>query len=405
MMDDPASLFSLPLDPRTIALVIAVSSLSIAMAVLFSARTYRPPTSRSMMAFGIGKLLGAAGFTLITLRGYAHPALSVVLGNGLAMAAFCLNLTAVRILQGRSAAYGFAAAMTGIMAASSAFFTMAAPSLQGLRLATSAVSLIVCAVLGYELLVRYRGPGRAHRLAGAIVLLMGSILVLRFGDALITDTSPAIVLSSGAAEKVFLLGAYLAITVASLNFILMYNDAFNEELRRLARVDPLTGVANRRSLFERADEEVRRADRFGHALTVLVLDIDHFKRINDGWGHGIGDRALEAVAACCRDGVRDVDTVARLGGEEFVILLPQTTAAAGRAVAERLRAAVDTLAVAAQPPLRLTASIGVAERVAQEGFDSVLSRADAALYAAKAAGRDRVATAETAASSADLSVA
>ncbi|OAN48037.1 response regulator [Paramagnetospirillum marisnigri] len=167
-----------------------------------------------------------------------------------------------------------------------------------------------------------------------------------------------------------------------------------QQLRRMATVDDLTCTLNRRAFFAAATLEMERSDRYGSPVSVLMFDLDHFKQVNDRHGHAVGDAALRAAAAALRANLREIDILGRLGGEEFAVLLPETTQAGAAEVAERLRQAMAQAAIAlpdGQPPLFLTASLGVAERAADEmSVDQVLARADAALYRAKDAGRNRI---------------
>jgi len=166
-----------------------------------------------------------------------------------------------------------------------------------------------------------------------------------------------------------------------------------EELTRLAATDPLTGVANRRRLMERAEEEFRRARRLGEPLAVLQVDLDHFKLINDSWGPATGDRALKAVAAALVGSIRDMDVVGRLGGEEFALLLPAIPPAAAHEVAERVRQTIERLEFLSDggQPIALTASVGVASVIESDrSVDDLFARADEAMYAAKRAGRNRM---------------
>lgn len=161
-------------------------------------------------------------------------------------------------------------------------------------------------------------------------------------------------------------------------------------LERLASTDPLTGLVNRTHFFALAKGEIRRARRYGRPLAVVMADIDHFKRINDTYGHGEGDRALASFADLCRNLVRAEDTVARLGGEEFGLLLPETDADQALALANRLRAAVEEMHLGGLPA-PITISIGISQFLAAETtVEAALSRADQALYAAKRSGRNRV---------------
>jgi diguanylate cyclase (GGDEF)-like protein len=162
----------------------------------------------------------------------------------------------------------------------------------------------------------------------------------------------------------------------------------------LATTDPLTGLCNRRHFLELADSEFERSRRSRRPLAVLLMDIDHFKSINDTQGHAAGDKVLTHVAQLCRGNTRMQDTTARLGGEEFVVLLPDTPIETAREVAERVRAAVAENTALCQPDgaaIRATVSIGVAVIASNDNSaEHLLERADRAMYAAKDAGRNRV---------------
>jgi len=166
-----------------------------------------------------------------------------------------------------------------------------------------------------------------------------------------------------------------------------------ERMRLLAITDALTGIANRRQIMGIGNREFHRARRHGRALSVLILDIDKFKSINDRWGHPTGDRVIQDLARVMVAVVRVQDTGARLGGEEFAVVLPETDAAGAWEIAERLRLAVESTDVARAEDgtaVRFTTSIGVATLVpADASFDAMLQRADRALYRAKDGGRNR----------------
>ncbi|WP_269532994.1 GGDEF domain-containing protein [Chitinimonas sp. BJYL2] len=166
-----------------------------------------------------------------------------------------------------------------------------------------------------------------------------------------------------------------------------------EELERQASTDSLTGIANRRSFYEHAEREYTRSRRHAFPLSVIAIDVDHFKRINDEYGHPVGDAVLQDVAACCRIALRNEDMLGRTGGEEFAILLPSTPSTTAMEVAERMRQLIASREVsAAFPELRISASFGVASLVdTDQRFDTLFSRADHALYEAKLQGRNRVA--------------
>lgn len=165
-----------------------------------------------------------------------------------------------------------------------------------------------------------------------------------------------------------------------------------EEYKRHALVDGLTGLFNRRRLDEVLPRYVARSHFEGKTLSVLMIDVDHFKSINDRFGHYSGDRVLYEVAHVLRDRCRPTDFVARYGGEEFTVVLPGARAVDAELVAERLRLAVEGLSIQLESGLTLppmTASIGIAELIPDESTGDVLTRADGALYRAKRTGRNR----------------
>lgn len=165
-----------------------------------------------------------------------------------------------------------------------------------------------------------------------------------------------------------------------------------EQAEHKARTDPLTGVPNRRAFTELARVEIERALRFGQPLALIAIDLDRFKSINDGHGHAVGDAVLVDFATQAQAQLRIIDQIARIGGEEFVVVLPGTDAKGAQQVAERIRRLLEqrTLPIPGGT-LRYTSSFGVAELEPQHpGLDRWLARADAALYAAKGNGRNRV---------------
>jgi diguanylate cyclase (GGDEF)-like protein len=162
---------------------------------------------------------------------------------------------------------------------------------------------------------------------------------------------------------------------------------------RLATVDPLTGIANRQAVLGRVDEEIARAARYGHPLSVVLVDLDHFKRLNDTHGHAAGDRVLHHVAQLLNANVRAVDLAGRYGGEEFLVVLPETDVDAAGSLAEKLRRIVgsSTVRMPDGEQLSITLSAGVAGGLgAVLQSDALVRDADAALYSAKALGRDQV---------------
>ena len=164
------------------------------------------------------------------------------------------------------------------------------------------------------------------------------------------------------------------------------------EVQRLAITDPLTGLHNRRHFFELAEHEFDRVRRYKHPLSAIMLDFDHFKKVNDTYGHAVGDQVLQTVAVRCRENLREVDILGRYGGEEFAILLPETASPVAQQTAERLRQCVAEASVLTDGgPVAVTISLGVAGLTPDTpDLASLLDHADSAMYVAKQAGRNRV---------------
>ncbi|MBF0093689.1 MAG: GGDEF domain-containing protein [Alphaproteobacteria bacterium] len=169
------------------------------------------------------------------------------------------------------------------------------------------------------------------------------------------------------------------------------------ELQYLATVDPLTGAFNRRRFIEAGGEEIERSSRYDYALSLLMMDIDHFKRINDTHGHAAGDEALRRFTATCRGFLRKNDLFGRFGGEEFALILPNTDTDGAIVLADRMRRQVEAMTVTVGGDVfGFTVSIGIASRAhgARETLENLLERADQAMYQAKTGGRNRVVVSE-----------
>lgn len=171
--------------------------------------------------------------------------------------------------------------------------------------------------------------------------------------------------------------------------------AANRKLVLLASTDPLTGAYNRRHFLEAGNSELHRSRRYKTPFTALMLDIDHFKAVNDTYGHAIGDEALKRTVSVIQEALRTEDTLGRIGGEEFAVIFPQTDKAGAILVAERIRLSIESIVIPTPvKPLSFTMSIGVTENTDDDhNIEETLKRADFALYQAKKNGRNQVVSA------------
>lgn len=167
------------------------------------------------------------------------------------------------------------------------------------------------------------------------------------------------------------------------------------ELERQATLDELTGLFNRRYFITNANQEIRRSQRYGNPASMMMMDIDHFKNVNDTYGHGTGDIALQQVASTCMKNLRNTDILGRIGGEEFAVFMPETSLENAALVAERLRREIEMMTVLSleeKTPIPLTISIGVSDFQKGDNLSNLMARTDKFLYRAKESGRNRICT-------------
>lgn len=312
-----------------------------------------------------------------------------------------LNLVGARAYIGRRPISHLHAAGIGLaLVALALHFTIVQPNPEIRFAVLSAVSGVLF-ILGARVLA----TGEVHRYPARYLFALASgghglfllIRPLSFnpGKAGLFDASYALTIS-----QVIVLESIVAMTLLAFGTLMLANEHSTTELRRLAERDSLTSVFNRRTLLTLLDKAMSRARRKKLPLAVLLLDLDHFKSINDTWGHLSGDDALRHFVDIASKCMRLEDVVGRMGGEEFAIVLSDTDLAEALGVAERVRAMVATNpATTDRGSIPLTVSIGVTLALPGESTDALLHRADVAMYQAKRKGRDRI---ETMLANADL---
>lgn len=344
--------------------------------------------------WALALLINAIGHLLIMLRGLAPDILSVVLGNVLLACVFVGMIAAIYQFQGRPAPWLLLLAAPVMVAVFVSMFMDNFPVRAGF--VGLVIGLQAIWALAATLERRHATVGRGQWLlvAGlaleALVLGGRSVLTVALPDA---ATS---ILQGSVLQTVTFMATFSVVLVSSVGFVFMSRDRSDESNRIMAALDPLTGVANRRSLISALDRDVSRAIRMHQPIALMMVDIDHFKHVNDRYGHPAGDEVLCSVVSVLRQRVRAQDLVGRYGGEEFMVLLPDTDLAGAEQLARELCKAVEEsrcLAQGAGPEgVEVTVSIGVFGGHLESGdsWDMLIAAADRALYEAKNNGRNRV---------------
>jgi diguanylate cyclase (GGDEF)-like protein len=387
--------WSLDIRSLTVVLTFVSALLSIVLFLIWRSRKTYP-------GFGFwtaGNALNAAGFMLMALRGMIPNVLSIILANLLVLSGSVLFLEGVRCFRGVAGRRILIFSLVILQALGMAYYTYVIDNV-GVRIII--FSMFVAAVSGLVAWELFRNAPRGLRFSlrftGSLFATYAILMVSRVIFTFLSPDPHDLLAPNLIQTLTFLISLLLGITW-TFGFVMLNSERLevdlkkaHVELQRLAATDFLTGIANRRRFFEAGEREIQRARRYGHPLVALMLDLDHFKQVNDTYGHAVGDKVLVAITAAIRNLLRDIDVFGRLGGEEFVILQQETDLAGGRATAERLRAAVAETAVdAGNTVLKVTISIGVALLSPDDsGLDEVLKRADDAMYEAKRSGRNRV---------------
>lgn len=396
------------LDLRTLALMAMISALGLFFGTVFIWRLDRSERSLRYWAAGAGTM--AFGMLLVAMRGLLPDVVTVVIGNTLVVASFSLLYLGARGLLGAPRVWPWNWLVVLLVGIAMVYYSEIQPNV-GLRLGSLALGYVAL-LLGCAWLFWRHGGGRM-----VIVERTSSALFLVGAGLFVASGAAAVGALSSSRTAVFLewvlvmpymyatvfnlwLGILLTLTLSDRvqHQLALARDRAesarqqlaqaNRELEVLSVTDKLTALFNRVKLDRVLTAELARAHRYGSALSVVMLDIDHFKVVNDPFGHNIGDDVLVDIADTLRVSVRNSDTVGRWGGEEFLVILPSTDLDQAGAVAEKVRGRVADLKL---PTVgKVTVSLGVAEYQAGDTEQQLVARADIALYAAKEGGRNRV---------------
>lgn len=376
------------LDLRSIILMSGIMSLLLSVVMLFLRRSY-PIAIKGLGAWAAAPAIIFVSTLLFGARGAMPDLFSVIVANLLLLTGLSVFYFGSQLFFGLPPSWRFWMGAILATAPVLTWYTLAEPN-YGARL------LVVLFLWGWmmfahaRLIWRHGGPAFSARFTLVVLLVQAGVIILRFMAALLLPFGEGLFDGSLFQTLYIVTNAFIILTLC-VGLMLMATDRLRAEFEHLATHDALTGVLMRRALLDICAKELERCRRHGRTLSLLIMDLDNFKVINDTHGHQMGDLVLVDFVSRISPLLRRPDGLGRYGGEEFVVLLPETTLDEALAVAERIRARVEA-PVSGLPPI--TVSIGVTcNRPDDARVDVLLARADKALYKAKAAGRNCVATA------------
>ena len=373
------------LDVRSVILVAGVLSLLMAMVLFFLRRSF-PPGIRGLGEWSAAPAVIFVATLLFGARGAIPDLLSVVLANLLLLGGTVLLYFGSQRFFGMRPSILPWSALILVALLPFAWFALVQPH-YGVRVAIVGGLMSLLALIHARLVLVHGQRAFASYVTGGALLLLALSQAMRFLSAFYLAADDRIFDNTLPSQTAYVAVNAFAILLTTIGMVLMATDKLRAELEHLASHDPLTGALSRRALIDACEQELERCRRKQRLFSLLMLDLDHFKSINDAHGHLAGDRVLVDFVIRAQSMLRRPDRFGRFGGEEFVALLPETTSDEALIVAERIRA--EVAGAMAQPVY--TVSIGVASSHADDvTVDTVLGRADDALYQAKAAGRNCV---------------
>jgi diguanylate cyclase (GGDEF)-like protein len=380
------------LDIKTIIFLTAISALVMSVTMFVTAANY--PQIKGIRRWAIACGLQGVGWGLLGMRGELHEVFSVFAANILIVssaAIFYLAIASFKELDSHNFAFsGFLLVFLLIFT----FFTFYQPNFAARSMITAGTSALITFFCSFILIFASNGrPTKSEWVMGLSFLAISITAFVRLCSFAFHISEQSSELFNPDIFNGIVFGLFfLSILILTFSFSLMINDKFMEEIMRLATLDSLTETYNRAAMETLSVKEIERAKRYKFPLSFLLLDLDHFKRVNDNYGHQVGDLTLKKVVEITTNELRQHDILGRFGGEEFTVLLPDTDLISAKIVAERIRNTVkQTKFYAGEKPFRITVSIGLATfNHETDDFQELFRRADLGLYKAKQTGRNQV---------------
>lgn len=368
----------------------ATMTMLIGLALAFAIKGYPQALQHSMRLWVRGLLIQPFSYALFSVRGSIPDWLSIVVGNVLLIIAFALLIHALRVYNARRDRSRALIGLVILTVVGEVVLTYVWPTLPG-RIVFISLIIAVLSLFGISALYYQRERiTRPEHIVATMLIAAVVIMIVRIVAAPYASVSD--LTSSSVLQGVVFTYASLMPVIATSGFLLMCGDRLNENLTRLATIDSLTGVFNRRTMTEMANRAIATSKRHDRALSLLILDIDHFKRINDQFGHEAGDMALCRFVELVHEVMRESDVLARIGGEEFVLILPDSDERIAIGVAERIRQQLEDSNFSISGwtvPLRVSIGVGTLGPEISN-LETLLRETDHAMYEAKRSGRNRV---------------
>jgi diguanylate cyclase (GGDEF)-like protein len=381
----------------TLWVVFLVNFLALALVWTYVLRSY--PNFGAARFWTAGAYLATLGAAISMLRGQVDPLIPIIFGSGLMFFACWLGVMAMQRFYGRPVSWTLSLSVTALAVAGMAMFQLWDDMAMRIFIYSLGQSLTLVVTLRLLLSQAEARGNPGARLAGAVAVIGIVVHTVRSGVALLHfDGDVGFIEFNGFQAAMMLVLVFLSM-VWNFGFLLMAIDRLRGEVADLALVDDLTGIANRRHLLRRLSEECVLSQRTGEPVALLAIDLDGFKEINDGFGHGAGDECLRLFTRAAQSRLRPGDTLARSGGDEFCIVLPATTLREGAMIARHvLETCRESFVRWEGKSIPIAASIGVAQWSLLVGAhpERLIVAADQALYAAKKEGKNRFAVYEPA---------
>ncbi len=389
-------------DIHTIMLSYLVSNILVSIVMLnvwFQNRKRFKGTSHWLIYY----ILQTAGILLIILEKNIPFFFSTVFANSIIVCSFMFFLIGLQRFIERKATYAANILYLIFFFLSYYYFRVIEPDFK-IRVLLFTLSVILIIIQSIYLLLFQTGKDKRiiYRNTAIVSVFLMLLYCFRAGAAFFIYPADSDFYSAGIIDSIIIMGSQMLGIMMTFSLVLMINmrlfldvqqfaeekEQMVQELRRLANTDGLTGLYNRSKIEQILTIEVLRARRYKHPLSIIIADIDHFKTVNDTYGHNVGDVVLSGIASMMKQHVREVDTVGRWGGEEFLIVCPETTAEGAKKLAEKLRKKIEKhhfkdIGIK-------TVSMGVSQIEADDWDEDMLKRADKNLYKAKRHGRNRV---------------